>query len=182
MLFTLIVGIRHLRRHRGQERSTLQRALLAGFWSSVSLTALGVALGVCIRGSNTLVPAHYHASLGGVTVAFMTAAYLIVHSAKGGDGLVTRIWNSAGKQLILFAVGQSVFALGFGLGGLYGAARKAYASEQHVRSVGEYIGLSTMGIGGIVAMVSGVWFLVIALREVTRWWRPSAGRIDFEAN
>lgn len=182
MLFTLMMGIRHLRRHGGQEGDSLQRALLAGFWSSVSLTLLGVVLGFCIRGSNTLVPAHYHASLGGVTVAFMTAAYLVVHSAKGGDGLISRVWKSARKQLILFAVGQSVFALGFGLGGLYGAARKAYASEQHVRSMGEYIGLSTMGFGGIVAMVSGIWFLVIALREVASWWRSNGSQNGFETN
>lgn len=171
MMLTLVgLGARHLWKHRAETKGDLARALRAGFLASVSLSVLGVVLGLCIRGSNTLVPAHYHASLGGVTVAFMTAAYFITSLARGSEGLGAKLWRGAKRQLFLFAVGQSVFAIGFGIGGVYGLGRKSYATEQHVRSLGEYIGLGTMGLGGIVAMVAGLWFLGIVLREMYGWW------------
>ncbi|MBD5779770.1 hypothetical protein IEN85_09725 [Pelagicoccus sp. NFK12] len=176
MLTLVAIGSRHLWKHRSEIKSPAAKALRAGFIASVSLSLLGVCLGLCIRGSNTLVPAHYHASLGGVTVAFMTAAFLIVTLARRGDNSADKIWKSARRQLILFAVGQSVFAIGFGIGGVYGLGRKAYASEQHVRSLGEYVGLWTMGLGGIVAMVAGLWFLALVLREIYAWWFGRSGQ------
>lgn len=172
MLTLAAIGVRHLWKNREAVVEPASKALRAGFLASVSLTLLGVALGICIRGSNTLVPAHYHASLGGVTVAFMTAAYMIVSLAREGEQMGPSLWRRAKRQLYLFAVGQSVFAFGFGIGGVYGLGRKAYASEQHVRSIGEYVGLWTMGIGGIVAMVAGLWFLAVVLREMVSWWLP----------
>lgn len=130
---------------------------------SMGLTLLGFVLGACIRSSTTLVPAHYHASLGGITAAFMAAAYLLVASARGLEPSVPR-WHQAGRQLLWFGVGQAVFALGFAFAGAHGAGRKAYASEQHVRSLAEQVGLGVMGLGGLVAAVGGIWFLVLIWR------------------
>ncbi len=169
----LVLGVRHLRRHGLAAGEPLARLARAGFLASAALTALGFILGACIRGSTTLVPAHYHASLGGVTVAFMTAAYLVCAGAAR-SGLAASTITSARRQLGVFGVGQTVFALGFGLGGLYGLGRKTYAGEQHVRRVGEYVGLGVMGVGGLVATVAGVWFLWLVLREMRAWWSPRA--------
>lgn len=165
----LILGMRHLRREPRAE-DPLAGAARAGFAASAGLTLLGFVLGACIRSSTTLVPAHYHASLGGVTVAFMAAAYLVVAAARQ-DRLPSRFGFSARRQLGWFGVGQSVFALGFAIGGLYGLGRKAYATEQHVRSVGEYVGLGVMGVGGLMAAAAGLWFLFLVLREMAGWLR-----------
>jgi hypothetical protein len=169
----LVVGVRHLRRHGLAADEPLARLARTGFIASASLTSLGFVLGACIRSSTTLVPAHYHASLGGVTVAFMTAAYLVCAGAAR-SGLAAATITSARRQVALFGVGQTVFALGFGLGGLYGLGRKTYASEQHVRSAGEYVGLGVMGVGGLCATVAGVWFLWLVLREMRTWWSSRA--------
>jgi cytochrome c oxidase subunit I len=126
-----------------------------------------------------LVPAHYHASLGAVTVAFMAAAYFVCALARRDTraaGLRASVWRAAKWQLALFGVGQTVFALGFALGGVYGLGRKAYAAEQHVRSAGELTGLLVMGLGGLVAVAGGLWFLFLILRELRAWWRPAAAR------
>ncbi len=183
VLSVLALGIRHLRTVRppavdtaaGATGDPLARVARAGLTASAALTVLGFVLGACIRSSTTLVPAHYHASLGGVTVAFMTAAYLVCAAARGGSSpgmaAVAGPWRAATRQLAIFGAGQAVFALGFALGGVYGLGRKAYASEQHVRSTGELIGLSVMGVGGLVATFAGVWFLVLVLREMRGWWR-----------
>ncbi|MBI5689308.1 MAG: hypothetical protein HZC55_04370 [Verrucomicrobia bacterium] len=164
----LILGVRHLRRPAGPAPAGLAALARAGFAASAGLTVLGLVLGACIRSSTTLVPAHYHASLGGVTVAFMTAAYLVAAAIRPAG--VGRLAAAGRRQLVWFGAGQSVFALGFGLGGLYGLGRKAYAAEQQVRSAGEYAGLAVMGLGGLIATAAGLWFLFLILREMRGWW------------
>lgn len=176
VLFTLFLGVRHLRRHRTATATapadSLARLARAGFAASAGLTLLGFILGAMIRSSTTLVPAHYHASLGGITASFMAATYLLVKrfaretapvSASVADA---KRWRSARWQLVCFGVGQAVFALGFAIGGAYGLGRKTYAGEQHIRSLGEQIGLGVMGLGGLFAAAGGVWFLVLVLRPV----------------
>jgi hypothetical protein len=181
VLAVCALGVRHLWRHPVAIGDPLARVARAGFAASASLTLLGFALGACIRSSTTLVPAHYHASLGGVTVAFMTAAYLVCAAVRGhARSLACSMGNcggrpalpaeSARRQLVLFGIGQAIFALGFAVGGLFGLGRKTYAGEQHVRSTGELIGLGVMGIGGLIATVAGVWFLVLVLRAMRGWW------------
>lgn len=170
----LILCIRHLRVHRGQEDDFGARAARAGFWASVGLAVLGIVLGAMIRGSTTLIPAHYHASLGAVTAAFMAAAYLIIEAVARDQrrtDSIARLWCMARRQIRLFGLGQAVFAIGFGIGGFYGLGRKAYAGEQHVRSAGELAGLAVMGAGGLLAVIAGLWFLFLVIREMRCWHR-----------
>jgi len=183
VLAVFVLGLVHLRRHRSLARACTaeRRVALAGLAASAGLTLLGMILGACIRGSTTLVPAHYHASLGAVTVAFMTAAYFVCHHLRqtsGQPALGDRGWRSARRQLAVFGVGQSVFALGFAIGGAYGLGRKAYAAEQHVRSAGELTGLVVMGLGGLVAVAGGLWFLALVLRELRGWWRAPVAPVN----
>jgi hypothetical protein len=155
------------------------RTAATGFIASAGLALLGITLGACIRGSTTLVPAHYHASLGAVTVAFMTAAYFVcdrLRSTENRARLDDQIWARAKSQLALFGAGQTVFVLGFAIGGAYGLGRKTYAAEQHARSLGEVTGLIVMGVGGLVAVAGGLWFLFLMLREIRAWWQPRAAR------
>ena len=169
--FVLILGIRHLWRHRNEVGDDLRRMARIGFLSSAGLTAIGFVLGACIRGSTTLIPAHYHASLGGITAALMAVAYLMFKSfgsseLEKDDSAKSR---SGKRQLALYGIGQTIFVLGFAIGGVYGLGRKTYASEQVTRGFGEILGLSVMGIGGLVAAVAGIWFLVAAIRGLRAW-------------
>lgn len=181
VLVVLALGLRHLWRHRAAGRDSLGSAARAGLAASAGLTLLGIGLGACIRSSTTLVPAHYHASLGGVTVAFMAAAYLVCDAIarETRGGLPAATTRAARRQLILFGFGQAVFALGFAIGGVYGLGRKAYAGEQHVRSAGEYAGLGVMGVGGLFAAAAGLWFLFLVLREMRGWWAPRVAAPEF---
>lgn len=171
-----------VRLRRSRVRTAEARLAWAGLAGSAALALLGMALGACIRSSTTLVPAHYHASLGAVTLAFMTAAYLVCAALRPAAAPVGAAFLRAGRrQLALFGVGQTVFALGFALGGIYGLGRKTYAGEQHVRGAGEIAGLIVMGTGGLVAVAGGLWFLFLVLREVRHWWTrgPAAAASDF---
>lgn len=180
MLFVLGVCVRHLWKHPVTDGAG--EALRWGFFASAALAVLGVILGAMIRESSTLIPAHYHASLGAVTAAFMAGVFLLIEASgkkqiekpagKSSENIeepFARLWKSVKRQLIIFGTGQTIFVLGFAIGGIYGLGRKAYGSEQHIRGVEEMIGLIVMGVGGLIAVVGGLWFLFLVLREMFSW-------------
>jgi cytochrome c oxidase subunit 1 len=145
---------------------------LVGLMGSASLAVLGIVLGAFIRGSNTLVPGHYHAAIGAVTLALMAAAYDFC-AETSARSVVVNLWRRAKLQLLTFGVGQAVFAIGFGIAGVHGLGRKQYGVEQHVRSAGEYLGLGVMGLGGVLAVAGGLLFLAVMLRAIGSWRRAS---------
>jgi hypothetical protein len=143
---------------------------VVAFAVSAALTVLGFALGAAIRGSNTMVPAHYHASIGGVTVAFMAVAYRLLPAF--GFPIATRgLRRATAWQPVVYGVGQMVFAAGFGLAGAHGMSRKAYGAEQAARGAAETIGLVVMGVGGFAAIAGGLLFLGL----VFVIWRRAPG-------
>lgn len=176
----LLACLRLLARERRAGRidaSALADPRISGFLASATLTLLGFLLGAAIRGSNTMVPAHYHASIGGVTAAFMTLTYVML-SAFGFATPTARLRRAAAWQPVVYGVGQMIFASGFALAGAYGMSRKAYGAEQAQRGLGETIGLGVMGIGGLVAVAGGVLFLVVV---VAIWRRGSGDRLKTDA-
>lgn len=166
VLIVLGLGLAHVVRH--VTTANRRDFRLAGLAGSAALTVIGFVLGACIRGSSTLVPGHYHAAIGAVTLALMTAAYDFCALAAPA-GSAAPLFKHARLQLLLFGGGQAVFALGFSLAGVYGLGRKQYATEQHVRSLGEYLGLGVMGTGGLLAVASGLLFLAFMLRAMRTW-------------
>jgi hypothetical protein len=149
------------------DRRALSDPRVSAFLVSAGLTLLGFGLGAAIRGSDTTIPAHYHASVGGVTVAFMAATYLML--APFGLAIPTRgLRRAAGWQPALYGGGMLLFAAGFYLAGAYGMGRKVYGAEQAARGVAETAGLALMGIGGFVAVAGGLLFLIIV---GAAWWR-----------
>jgi hypothetical protein len=160
-LILLSLCIRHLHHHGWHG---LASAAGYAWLTSVALTLTGFVLGAMIRGSNTLVPAHYHANIGAVTVAFMACGLLALQARQGGAS-----WSRwLRRQPMLFGIGQLVFASGFALAGAHGMSRKVYGAEQHIRTTSEYIGLTIMGVGGLIAIMGGVLFLSLALSGLRR--------------
>lgn len=145
------------------------------FGASALLSVAGFVLGASIRGSSTLIPAHYHASIGAVTIGYMAITYRLL--ARHGMPVRGKLTRVAAVQPALFGAGQLVFALGFALAGAHGMARKAYGSEQHIRTFAESAGLLTMGLGGLIAISAGIAFLVIA----THAWLTSRAQTPARA-
>jgi hypothetical protein len=139
-----------------------------GLAGSATLTVLGFILGSLIRQSSTLVPGHYHCAIGAVTLALMAAAYDFCTEVAPASP-TSAPPRYARLQLLLFGGGQAVFGLGFALAGAYGLGRKQYGIDQQVRSLGEYLGLSIMGLGGLVAVAGGIFFLAVMLRRLGAW-------------
>ena len=147
------------------QRDSTYRIIRLGFASSVTLTLLGFGLGAMIRGSNTLVPAHYHANIGAVTCAYMTLTFAIL-AELGYHIKSIRLLNWSRWQPAAFGLGQAVFAAGFGLAGAYGMGRKLYGSEQAIHSTAASVGLVVMGIGGLMAIVGGIAYLTVSLHAM----------------
>ncbi|MDQ3262617.1 MAG: cbb3-type cytochrome c oxidase subunit I [Myxococcota bacterium] len=150
---------------RGVWRSPVRKTdpRLLTFFASASLSVLGFLLGAMIRGSNTLVPAHYHASIGAVSAAFMGFTFLLLEPL-GLRRLSGRALRLARWQPLLFGAGQAVFALGFGLAGAHGMGRKVYGAEQVRRTFAETLGLGVMAVGGLAAVAGGLLFLGLVVR------------------
>ena len=171
VLVVLGTGVLHVR--RSPDRPAWGDFRFAGLAGSAALTLLGFILGSLIRGSSTLVPGHYHCAIGAVTIALMAAAYDFC-TAVAPTGTPVAEPRRARLQLLLFGGGQAVFGLGFALAGAYGMGRKQYGVEQHVRTAGEYLGLSVMGLGGLIAVAGGIFFLAVMVRRIGAWRRPAA--------
>lgn len=149
---------------------SLRDPRLLGVAVSAALTLLGFGLGAAIRGSNTMVPAHYHAAVGGVTVSFMTTALVLLGAVAPAAPRALR--RAAAVQPLLYGGGMLLFAAGFAFAGAHGMGRKMYGAEQASRTFVESIGLAVMGLGGFVAVAGGVLFLGVVLAAWQMRLRP----------
>lgn len=163
LLGLCVHAIRRERKNGFDLAAAWREPWLRGFAASAGLSVAGFAFGAAIRGSTTVIPAHYHASIGAVTVAYMATSYLLLTN-WGRLPMTGTIRRIAAWQPSIYGFGQVVFALGFGLAGMQGLARKTYGVEQHVRTLTEKVGLGIMATGGMFAVAGGVLFLWIMAR------------------
>lgn len=132
-----------------------------GIITSVALTIFGFFIGFAIKGQNTLIPAHYHSSIGGVTATYMTASFFLIryHESKFANKRYKKIIASA--QPVVFGLGTFLFSTGFALSGANGAERKTFFREQIFESVLGKIGLAATATGGAIAVIGGIIFLSV---------------------
>jgi hypothetical protein len=178
MLVLLVRAVVRAFRDGSLTRRDLRDPRLVGFFASAGLTFLGWVLGALIHGSTTTIPAHYHASIGGVTVAFMAVTFPLLEVVGipiRGSRLARR---TAHLQPALFGIGQGVFAIGFALAGVHGMGRKLYGAEQNARGLAQTLGLGVMGLGGLLAIVSGLLFLAIVVGAALRRERATVAAWD----
>ncbi len=124
---------------------------------SVLLFGVGGVIGFMIKGSNVTVPAHYHGSIVGVTIAFMGMTYhLLPH--LGFRKITTRI---ARWQPGIYGGGQLMHIIGLAWSGGYGVQRKTAGAEQDLERFEQIAGMAIMGLGGLISIIGGIIFLVV---------------------
>jgi hypothetical protein len=138
------------------------RPLRAALISSVLLFAVGGVIGIFISGSNVKIPAHYHGSIVGVTLALMGLVYHLLPQL----GYAAPSGRLATWQPALYGAGQLMHIAGLVWSGGYGVQRKVAGAEQVLRSSGEIAGMGLMGLGGLVAIIGGLLFVVVVIRAV----------------
>jgi hypothetical protein len=135
------------------------RAEFSALLCSILLFGYGGILGYLISGYNVTIPAHYHGSIVGVTLAFMGLVYHFL--PKLGYGQIKG--KMAKIQPYIYAGGQVLHVTGLAISGGYGALRKTPGA---VASPEAQFWMGIMGLGGLLAIIGGLLFVVIALKAI----------------
>ncbi len=151
----------------------------ASLWWSVLLFTLGGAFAVMINGINVKIPAHYHGSLLGITVALMGLTYLLFQthyndygslllpsgkSKKNKLGLNKLGLNKIGFwQPALLGVGQVMHIGGLFWSGGYGVQRKSPNQGGEAMELAD-LALRIQSSGGGIAIIGGLLFLVVCYK------------------
>ncbi|MCR6632505.1 MAG: cbb3-type cytochrome c oxidase subunit I [Magnetospirillum sp.] len=127
---------------------------------SLAVFGLGGFAGFALGVADTRTPSHYHAVIGGVNLALMGLIHTellpaLRRSAGGGR------WVRA--QFHLYGWGQLLHALGFYMAGVAGVARKTAGAEQGLDSAVKLAAMGVVGLGGAIAVLGGVIFVVQVL-------------------
>jgi len=149
-----------------RSRTPEGRWLRAAALCSLSLFAAGGIIGFLIRGSNTMIPAHYHGSIVGVTLALMGLVYFVLPRL----GRPITMPRAALWQPYVYAAGQLMHVTGLAWSGGYGVQRKVSGAAQGLDGLAETTGMGLMGLGGLVSVIGGALFLIVtisALRPLT---------------
>jgi hypothetical protein len=161
---------------RGPHRGTRvdahpgERPLFAALVASIVLFGVGGMIGFTIHGSNVKIPAHYHGSIVGVTIALMGVSYWLLPRL----GFAAPAPRLATWQPWLYGGGQMLHIVGLLWSGGYGVQRKVADGAVVERSFEQVAGMGLMGLGGLIAIVGGVLFVVVVGFGVAR--RPRDGR------
>lgn len=158
----LIAGLAVLRSVAIGPRNWRSPAFL-GLFLSLLLFGSGGVLGGFADGGDTRTPAHYHAVIGGVNLAFMGLLFAT---------LLPALMRPAGQtvRIVLpfwfYGCGQALFSLGMFIAGSDGVGRKVAGTAQGLDSMAKIGGMTLTGIGGAVAVLGGVLFVWMALRRL----------------
>lgn len=124
------------------------------FYCSLFLISSGGIIGYLISGINVTIPAHYHGVIIGITVGLMGYFYMILPEM----GFTKINEKKANRQMIIYTMGQFIHIFGLAISGGYGALRK---SPDGFLSVKAKIFMGVMGVGGAIALVGGIMFVVL---------------------
>jgi cytochrome c oxidase subunit I len=145
------------------------KPLRASLVASLVLFGAGGAIGFLISGSNVKIPAHYHGCIVGVTIALMGLAYLLLPAL----GFARPSARLATWQPYVYGGGQLLHIIGLVWSGGYGVQRKVAGSEQVLRTTQEIAGMGLMGLGGLIAVIGGILFVVVIVQAMRHRAHPS---------
>lgn len=134
---------------------------LSALIASFLLFTIGGALGFLISGANVVIPAHYHGSIVGVSLALMGVFYLL--APKLGARPITSGWGIV--QPYLYGGGQLLHIAGLAWSGGYGTLRKTPGAAQTLEG---QAAMGLMGFGGLLSIIGGIVFVVLAIRSFTK--------------
>ena len=146
--------------HTAPALDAASRPIFGALAASIGLFAAGGLIGFAISGPNVKIPAHYHGCIVGVTLALMGLVFHVLprlgYAAPQGRLAVAQPW--------LYGTGQLLHIIGLVWSGGYGVQRKVAGAEQVLRSGSEIAGMGLMGLGGLLAIVGGLLFVVVVMR------------------
>ena len=159
----LIIIPKYLKNHKIFSLNTPARN--AALWSMVLFGAGGI-ISMFINGVNTIIPAHYHGSIVGVSLSLMGLCYILLSKID----LSFSQSKIANMQSGFYGLGQLIHIIGFALSGGYGALRKAPGVELAPEAK-IYMGL--MGMGGLISIIGGIMFVLIIFKVIISHYKKN---------
>ena len=142
--------------------AALDRAREAAKAACDKIGTTGKGIGLFISGSNVRIPAHYHGCIVGVTLALMGLVYHLLPQL----GYAAPASRLATLQPRLYGFGQLMHIVGLVWSGGYGVQRKVAGAEQVLHSTAEVAGMGLMGLGGLIAIIGGLLFVVVVAKSL----------------
>ena len=144
-----------------QNLNKLFRIEFIAFAVSAFLIFTGGFIGYLIIGANVTIPAHYHGVIIGITVGLMGMFYLLLHEL----GFKKVQDKKACWQMMLYGGGQFIHVIALAVSGGYGVLRKSPGESLSTKAT---IFMSMMGVGGIIALVGGIMFVVFIFQNMKK--------------
>ncbi len=120
------------------------------------LFLFGGFIGILITGMNVTIPAHYHGSIVGISVACMGFCFLLCDDKQQKNSYFT-------TAIITITIGQMLHIIALLFAGGYGVMRKTPGVEM---TIGSKLLMGIMGGGGLIAIVGGLMFVIICGRRI----------------
>ncbi|MFC5302952.1 cbb3-type cytochrome c oxidase subunit I [Azospira restricta] len=137
------------------------REIAPGFGLSLLLFVAGLLLGSLIDGQTTLVTAHYHGTIGAVTLGFMAASFALLPRL----GIAAPGRRALRLQLGFYGYGILLMMAGLAGAGLMGAPRKTPGDLSATWGV-ETFSRICLGVGGLLATIGILMFAVLLVRRL----------------
>ncbi|WP_341757998.1 hypothetical protein [Candidatus Tisiphia endosymbiont of Ditula angustiorana] len=116
----------------------------------------GGFIGILITGMNVTIPAHYHGSIVGISVAFMGFCFLLCDDKQQKNSYFS-------AAIMTITIGQMLHIIALLFAGGYGVLRKTPWVEMPVTNK---LLMGIMGGGGGIAIVGGLMFVIICGRRI----------------
>ncbi|NPB06690.1 MAG: cytochrome C oxidase subunit I [Aquificae bacterium] len=121
---------------------------------SVALYALGAFMGYWGLGVDLRVPAHYHTVIASILVGVMALTFKVLHEL----GYLKSLSPPVRAVPFFYGFGMLLFSLSLFLAGLLGAPRKT-PGEAYLTDLASYAFMLTMGIGSVLSVLGGAFFV-----------------------
>lgn len=162
-----LLGLAIRRRRAGELLSGEEWVLLL----SVVLFLGGCLVGATIRGNaSTVVPAHYHGTVGAVTLAYL----LVARRVALAFGLPLPSGFGIKHLPKIYGLGIAVLVIGLAWAGWLGVPRKAPHADLTQMGMGYLMAMGVAGVGGFVALTSIAAFVWVLLAAVWRGHKTGA--------
>lgn len=130
----------------------------AFFITSIFLFFIGGLIALFIHTTNATIPAHYHGSIVGISLALMGMLLLKLKEYNVEVDFNNKLIKT---QPYIYAAGQFLHIMGLAFSGGYGALRKTPGSVSNIKAQA-WMGI--MGLGGLIAIIGGIMFVIICLQ------------------
>lgn len=155
---------------RAAGRTVWQTPHGAALLLSLLLFLLGCVLGALIQSDSTMVPAHYHGTVGAVTLAYMALGYRLLPAF----GVPLRAGALLRWQPLMYGSGLVILALALAWSGALGVPRKTLHVDVMLQYPAYFAAMGLAGLGGLLAIFGAALFVLNVLRSLRSGWRSSA--------